>query len=126
MTEKNTDEIIGVLVHPVAGVLATFKTAEGEIEFEDGKVLRIEAVMELTDHDPQTPACLITFDASDYVTEPWRVIYTISEEDGSHGLGLGKPMTTMNDAIEEAYKVYSGILWELLQEEEGTDERDPD
>jgi hypothetical protein len=106
-------EVIGVLIHPEAGVLATFQETDGEIEFEDGQVRKIAAVMDFVDGDPNQPACYVTFDASDYVTDPYQVIYTLQEEDGSPGLALGQPQPTRGAAIEEAHAVYSRHFAEL-------------
>lgn len=110
MSDGNTQEskeVIGVLIHPGAGVLATFQEAGGEIEFEDGEIRQIAAVMDLVGGNPDQPACYVVFDASDYVSDPWQVIYTIRENDGSTGLALGVPQPTRGAAIEEAHAVYS-------------------
>ena len=107
MSEQESKEVIGVLIHPEVGVIATFQETGGEIEFDDGQVRQIAAVMDFVDGNPGQPACYVTFDASDYVTDPYQVIYTIQDDDGAPALAIGKPQPTRGAAIEEAHAVYS-------------------
>jgi hypothetical protein len=121
MSEQDSKEVIGVLIHPEVGVIATFQEASGEIEFEDGQKRQIAAVMDFVGGNPDGPACMITFDASDYVLEPWQALYTVQDDNGEPGLALGKPQPTRGAAIEEAHAVYSSHLSEFAGDDEDPD-----